>query len=212
MTFTAIIPALNEGKTIRSIVQTLQEVEELSEIIVIDDGSVDDTALQATMPGVRVIRNEKNLGKGAAMRIGASASTSDVIVFFDADLIGVTPRHVILLVSPFQEESFFGMVVGLRDRYNGMTHILKNVSPLFMLSGERAIQRSLFLTISRFSTDFGIEVVMNAYCIKHHIPLRYVNLKGLHQVIKEIKYGFFKGFFARLRMVGQVIRAFVMIK
>ncbi len=209
MTFAAIIPALNEEKTIRIVLQILNQEKGLREIIVVDDGSTDATARESHMPGVRLIRNQKNIGKGAAMRIGALASTADILIFFDADLVGMTPTHIRQLMDPFGKKNDLGMVVGLRDRYNGITYVLRKISPIFMLSGERAMKRNLFLTVSQTSTDFGIEVMMNTYCAKYHIPVEYVYLKGLDQVIKEIKYGFFHGFFARIRMIGQVIRAFI---
>ncbi len=211
MTFAAIIPALNEAQTIGSVVAVLRGAHELSEIIVIDDGSTDDTAQAAAASGVRVIRLPQNTGKGAAMRFGAKQTKADIIIFFDADLVGIHKDHITALTKPFVQKKELGMVIGLRDRYNGFTNILKHFFPFFVLSGERAIQRDLFLSCSKDTSDFGIEVRMNAYCATHHIPVEYVHLAGLDQIIKEKKYGLLVGFYARLRMICQIVHACILM-
>jgi glycosyltransferase involved in cell wall biosynthesis len=90
---TVVIPAYREAARIGVTLEAL--VEEIdgtgAEIIVVDDGSDDETASTAEkvlshVPGSRVLRFERNRGKGAAVRAGALAATGDVIVFMDADL------------------------------------------------------------------------------------------------------------------------------
>ncbi len=211
MTFAAIIPALNEAQTIGSVVAALRGAHELSEIIVIDDGSTDDTAQAAAASGVRVIRLPQNIGKGAAMRLGTKQTKADVVIFIDADLVGIHKGHITALTKPFDQNRELGMVIGLRDRYNGITKILKHFFPFFVLSGERAIQRDLFLSCSKDTADFGIEVRMNAYCATHHIPVEYVHLAGLDQIIKEKKYGLWLGFYARVRMICQIVHVCILM-
>ena len=98
------------------------------------------------------------------------------------------------------------MAIGLRDRGRFLTWLLPHIAPV--LGGERAIRRDIFLKLSgKASVDFGIETVMNAYCRKHHIPVEYIAMQGVKQIIKERKYGFCKGFLARMRMVFQILRA-----
>ena|SRR5687768_10003375 len=92
-----IVPAYNEGnrlgKSLRSIVAYLDEYNADSELIVVDDGSADNTANAAreelsTSKTVRtsVISYQSNLGKGRAVRLGLLASRSDIALFMDADL------------------------------------------------------------------------------------------------------------------------------
>src|SRR2546430_2419154 len=80
------IPAFNEGPTIGSVV--LKARQFASEVVVIDDGSGDDTAETAALAGAHVIRHARNLGKGAAIRSGwlyARERRLDALVLLDGD-------------------------------------------------------------------------------------------------------------------------------
>ncbi len=64
---TALIPAFNEGKTIASIIKFLKQLPRIDEIVVVDDGSIDNTYQEAEKSGARVIKHKKNQGKDAAL-------------------------------------------------------------------------------------------------------------------------------------------------
>lgn len=94
MRISILIPAFNEGLTLPVILKRVQGVN-LSklgltkEIIVIDDGSADDTRKIIegfAKQGVKIVRHEKNLGKGAAIQSGFKSSTGEIILIQDADL------------------------------------------------------------------------------------------------------------------------------
>lgn len=205
MKVTAIIPTLNEEKNIASVIKSLQQSGLIDEIIVVDDGSSDGTAETAKKCGIRVIRHERNRGKGVAMETGARATNAEILFFADADLLHFHSSHADALIEPVASGAV-GMTVGLRDRGKVLTWLLPHIAPV--LGGERAMRRELFLRLSgKATTHFGIETVMNAYCRKYRIPVRYIPLHGVMQVIKERKYGFWKGFKARIRMVGQILYA-----
>lgn len=205
MKVAAIIPTLNEEKNIARVIESLQQSSLIDEIIVVDDGSSDKTAEEAEKYGVRVIRHERNRGKGVAMETGARAADAEILFFADADLLHFRPGHADALIEPVANGSV-GMTVGLRDRGKVLTWLLPHIAPV--LGGERVMHREVFLRLrGKAMTNFGIETVMNAYCRKHRIPIRYIPLWGVTQVIKERKYGFWKGFAARLRMFWQILYA-----
>ncbi|MEC8025960.1 MAG: glycosyltransferase family 2 protein [Myxococcota bacterium] len=82
-----VIAAHNEAQTIGGVIEGCIAVlgEQLHELIVVDDGSTDETYLEARCRGARVIRLVPNRGKGVALRRGIEQSTGDWLVFLDAD-------------------------------------------------------------------------------------------------------------------------------
>jgi glycosyltransferase involved in cell wall biosynthesis len=92
-----VIPAYNEGPhvadQIRSVASVLAATDWEHEIIVVDDGSSDDTATAAAVMGARVIRNVRNLGYGGALKRGIGASSHEWILITDAD--GTYPAETI---------------------------------------------------------------------------------------------------------------------
>lgn len=82
---TVIIPALNECKTIGNVVRQVRRSAKVSEVIVVDDGSIDCTPDIASDEGAKVITSTF-LGKGASMQDGALAATNEHLLFMDADL------------------------------------------------------------------------------------------------------------------------------
>lgn len=85
-----VIPSYNEAArlpaTLRTVRAYLAQRFERSELIVVDDGSTDDTVAVAETGGARVLRQPANAGKGAAVRAGMLAAAGDVVLFSDADL------------------------------------------------------------------------------------------------------------------------------
>ncbi|WP_456453954.1 glycosyltransferase family 2 protein [Thermococcus sp.] len=94
---TLIIPAYNEARRIGKVLSKIPDF--VDEVIVVDDGSTDGTSEVAEGYGVRVIRLERNCGKGCAMRAGVRSARGDVIVFMDADGQH-RPEEIIKLVEP----------------------------------------------------------------------------------------------------------------
>lgn len=116
MKLTVIIPAYNEKATIREIIRRVAESKVPSEILVVDDGSVDGTRdiLRELdgKNGLRVIYHEKNQGKGSAVRTGIEHAQGDVLLIQDADL-EYNPRDYPALLQPI-EEGIADVVYGSR--------------------------------------------------------------------------------------------------
>jgi len=85
MKLSVIIPAKNEAPAIGRVVEAALERFPDAELIVVDDGSSDDTAAIAEQAGARVLSHPASLGNGAAVKAGARAARGDVLVFLDAD-------------------------------------------------------------------------------------------------------------------------------
>lgn len=108
-----LLPAKNESKAIRSTVRTIAMAFPQAEILVINDGSTDDTALAAEEAGAHVIHHPYTKGNGAAIKTGARVAKGDVLVFMDADGQH-DPADIPRLLAKLDEG--YDMVVGARDR------------------------------------------------------------------------------------------------
>ena len=98
-----VMPVYNEERTIEQIVERVQAVALDKELIVVDDCSTDQTPQildrLAEADNIRVLKHEKNQGKGAALRTGFQAATGDVIIVQDADL-EYSPSDIPAVVEP----------------------------------------------------------------------------------------------------------------
>lgn len=84
-TLTIIIPAFNEAQAIGDVVMRAREICPEAEILVVDDGSEDDTTAAAAEHGARVVRHPYNKGNGAAVKTGIRNATGEVVLLMDAD-------------------------------------------------------------------------------------------------------------------------------
>jgi glycosyltransferase involved in cell wall biosynthesis len=205
----AVVPAYNEAGRIAAVLTTLNAAPSVSEIVVVDDGSRDETAAVAEQHPVmatgklRVERHNPNKGKGAAMRTGAAATDAEVIVFFDADLIGLTPEHVEALVAPVALGGK-DMALGVFRGGRGATTLAQLLAP--NISGQRAIRRELFLSIPDVGeAGYGVELAITGYVLGEGLPTARVILKDVTHPMKEEKLGFLRGAAARLRMYWQML-------
>ena len=105
MKVSVVIPVYNERDTILQVVAAVKGTDPVEEIVVVDDGSTDGTReLLATIhdPSIKVIRHERNLGKGAALRSGFAVAGGDVVIIQDADL-EYDPQDYPRLLRPILE-------------------------------------------------------------------------------------------------------------
>jgi glycosyltransferase involved in cell wall biosynthesis len=110
-----IIPAYNEAEAIGNVVRSLQPLAGIREIIVVDDGSSDETAANAEAAGARVIRHRYNRGYGASLKTGIRAARAYYVLFVDADGQH-TPDDVRKVIAKLGQAD---MVVGRRRGTEG---------------------------------------------------------------------------------------------
>lgn len=176
-TVTAIIPAFNEAETIAQVVRPLVASTLVDEVVVVSDGSTDDTERMAREAGARVERLLKQQGKGEAMRVGVSRTYADVIAFFDADLIGLNADHIERLLMPVIVGGRV-MNIGIRDRGSFFTWLSHHLP---LISGERAMQRRVFEAVPpEYLHGFMVETSLNYYCRSHRLRYGATDLPTLH--------------------------------
>ena len=176
MRVAAIIPAWNEAETIGPVIAAALRARTVGEVIVVDNGSTDATAEIAASYGVRVVL-EPIQGKGEAMRRGVASTDADAIVFLDADLYGLEPRHVDALANRILSGRA-DMACGLCDR--GSTRNTLGLHYLPILSGQRALRRDLFEALApEEASGYKVEVALNSLVAQRKLRRRVFILTGV---------------------------------
>ncbi len=163
---TVIIPALNESSTIRHVIKFCFAVPDVSQVIVVDDNSEDDTAAIAKEAGAHVIISAAR-GKGISMKEGIDAATNEFILFLDADINPYPARTIENLAAPLlQDTADFvkgafarnaGRVTELVAKpllailFPGLTHFSQPLSG--MIAGKKSYLRKI-----DFFNDYGVDI------------------------------------------------------
>lgn len=150
-----VLPALNEAATLPGILRELAHACPHAEVLVIDDGSEDDTAAVAVRHGARVVRHPRRMGNGAAVKTGARKAGGDVLVFMDAD--GQHDPHDIPRLLARLGEGY-DMVVGARG---GRSQ-----------SRARWLANGLFNRLASLMTGFQVEDLTSGFRAVRATPFR----------------------------------------
>ncbi len=203
MNIVAIIPAYNEENTIGDVLSVLKKVDKIKKIIVVSDGSKDDTVIVAKSFDVEVIALKENMGKGGAMKVGLDDGPADILLFLDADLIGLKKKHVNALLNPVLEDRA-DITIGVFEEGRVFTDLAQKMIP--KLSGQRALRASVLNGMSNLEVArFGVEVALNNHIKKTNLRLEKVVLSNMSHVTKEEKLGFLKGVNARMKMYWEIL-------
>lgn len=191
-TVSAIICAFNEEKTIKDVICSISGCRIFNEIIVVNDGSTDDTKRIITDCKDTIdfmdVHLPENKGKGYAMAIGIEKSTSEILVFIDADL---TELSAIQLATPFKE-----LIIPIQNNEADMvlgqpfvTILNFKVNPFKSLTGERSVKRTDILPLlNKMKTSrFGVETLINLYYQATGKIVKYVLLPELDHLSKFSK-------------------------
>jgi glycosyltransferase involved in cell wall biosynthesis len=155
MDVTVVLPARNEAEGLRRTLPALRAALPGAEVIVVDDGSSDDTAAVAAAHGARVLANPYALGNGAAIKRGTRAASGDILVFMDADGQH-SPELIQQLLAKLDEG--YDMVVGARNAagqanvsrgaanafYNRLASWMTGHHVADLTSGFRAVRKDRF--------------------------------------------------------------------
>jgi glycosyltransferase involved in cell wall biosynthesis len=202
-TVSCIIPAYNEATRIGRVLAVATTHPLVRETIAVDDGSTDGTAAAiARFERATLIRLEKNAGKSGAVCEGIRRSTGEILLFLDADLIGLTAHDVTELLMPVLSGRADSSISLRSDallpwRTIGLDH----------LSGERVLFREVVAdhldAIARLP-GFGLESYLNAMLLKRRARLKIVRWDGVRHVYKTRKHGLWNGITGEARMLMNI--------
>ena len=197
-----LIPAYNEEATVADVVRVALE-SKLGEVLVVSDGSRDHTAERARTAGAQVLELPVNQGKGGAVAAGAQALEAELLILLDADLRNLQAHHLHALLEPLKTGKA-DTTAGLFRGGGASTDFGNRATPF--LSGQRAIPRATILNVPNLKERrYAIELAIGDQIKREGLRLKYVQLEGVSQVMKERKRGFLGGFARRLRMYWQIL-------
>jgi glycosyltransferase involved in cell wall biosynthesis len=228
---TVVIPAFNESQIIAKVLTELHtQLDEHhidSEVIVVDDGSTDETAKIAARQGVIVLRHHSNRGYGAALKTGILSASNEIIAITDAD--GTYPSRFLPEMLNLIED--VDMVVGARTGANVNVPVIRKL-PKWVLnrfanyvtgmkipdlnSGLRLFRRSIILQYLHmlpdqfsFTTTITMAMLCDRYAV-HYMPIDYRQRTGKSKIVPW-DAGVFAALILRMAVLFRPLRVFLPI-
>jgi glycosyltransferase involved in cell wall biosynthesis len=203
---TCIVCAFNEGPRIGAVLEVAAAHPLVAEVIVVDDGSTDDTAAVVSRhPRVRLLTHARNRGKSQAIATGVAAARHDLLMLLDADLKGLRAQDLDALALPVLSGR---AAVSMSLRRNSLA--IFRWAGIDFVSGERVVDRRLLADVLHeihALPRFGIEVFMNKRIIAARLPVAVANWRDVTQSRKTEKLGWWRGTLAEWRMVFDLMDA-----
>ena len=200
-----IIPAFNEEKTIQNTIKLIKDNTTVFEILVIDDGSTDQTVETAIGAGAIVIKHPYNKGNGAAIKTGIRRARGNILVLIDADGQH-NPAYINSLLKEIDE---YDMIVGARENregesfyrnfgnnmYNVLASYITGMKILDLTSGFRVIRRDVALKFAyllpnsfSYPTTITLSMIKAGYSVKYISTQNQNRTKG-NSKIKVLRDG-----------------------
>jgi glycosyltransferase involved in cell wall biosynthesis len=210
MKVSAIFPVFNEKERVGKIMKVLKETDFIDEVIFVDDGSKDGSfefLKKFENQKIKVFGLKRNHGKGFALSFGIRRAKGEILIFIDADLIGLKKEHLKILITPLAKEKK-KCVIGVpleKDR--------KIFRPWeFWLSGERAyFKRDLLPHLEKISKlKYGVELYLDSIFEPEEIKV--VRLVSLISPSKFEKKEFFEASKEYFREVKEIFEDLAKIK
>lgn len=185
---TLLVPSYNEGKNILIVLDSFKKISTISQTIVIDDGSSDNTEslIRLRFPDVELIRMPRNLGKSEAVRTGLKKALNPIILLFDADIRNINTQELKAVIVNFCSQKNLDMLILENKGSNNFidTLLRKNI----VLSGKRLIHKHHLEDVYKEFRPHGyqLELAINKYMSTHKKNVKWVkdNAYNPHKIVK----------------------------
>lgn len=203
-----IIPVYNEERTIPSIVEIIRTWGKASEIIVVNDGSTDKTARAVSQfnGSIRLIDRKGNKGKGFSLAQGVRASSGELTMFLDGDVVGLTHKDLDAMTTPVAMGKA-DMVIAVTNCWN-----VGSFAPYDSINGERVVWRkNIEEHLRKFEhVGNGVEFVIND--IHKHKRVKTIKLPHVYILSKIEKAAVPEAMKLYVKEAAQFLKAIVQIQ
>jgi len=187
-----IMPVFNERSTVSGVIKTVLDQPSVSELIIVNDASVDGTrevleGLKSSDVRIRVIHHERNQGKGAALRTGIAHAIADIVIIQDADL-EYDPTEYPILLGPIlrgKADAVFGSrFIGSQEHrvlyfwhsvgnkfLTLLSNMFTNINLTDMETCYKAVRREILQSIQIQENRFGFEPEITAKLAKKGVRI-----------------------------------------
>lgn len=213
-----VVPVYNESDIIEETIEGLKKIKYIDEIVVVNDGSTDDTLKIIDKLNVSVINLSKNYGKGYAMRKAIETLEYDYIGFIDGDLGNTSMQTEFLILPVINNEADLSIAEFPKASIKGGFGILKSfaIKGVYYftkqevkacLSGQRVYRKGLIDQIDYIPNGYGIEVAMTIQAINKGFSIIEIPLTMKHRYSGRN----FKGFLHRGKQFFNILKTFVIM-
>ena len=197
VSLSVIIPAKNEAAVIGDVVSSVRAIYADAEILVVDDGSTDETATFAERAGATVVGHPVSLGNGAAIKAGARAANGEILIMMDGDGQHKAEDIPALLAKL---DDGYDMVIGARDSgshagvgrlaanglYNVFASMISGHRIPDLTSGFRAVRADLFKRfLFLLPNGFSYPTTITMAFLRSGFPVTFVSIKALGRTGKS---------------------------
>jgi glycosyltransferase involved in cell wall biosynthesis len=199
-----VIAAYNEAPRIANVLKVVENHPLIDEVIVVNDGSADNTSGVCKKFRIKLIENKKNLGKTLSVKKGIEATKNDLIMLLDADLVGLNPEAIEQLARPVLSEKVDWTLSVRKNSF-----LVMRLAKIDWMSGERVVPKNLLLNgliWSRPDVGYSLETLMNKSLLDGNHTFQSVYLPTVTNTNKSNKNseGFISGWAKNFRMIGQI--------
>lgn len=216
------IPAYNEGDIIGKTIEGLESLNIIDKIVIINDGSTDNTAeIVKSFSNVELINFETNKGKGAGLKEVFNKYDYDIICLLDAD-IGITSIEAEKLINPVLDNKVDFTVArfpvrekaGKRKGMGLVKNLAKKGIKFYTkvemdnsLSGQRAYKKEIIDSMKYIPNNYGIEVAMTIQAIKNGYNFENIEVNMSHRYSDHS----FKGYIHRGKQFLNILKTLIVM-
>ena len=186
---TAVVCCYNEEDRIGAVLEVLSNHKLIKEVIVVNDGNQDNSADIIKGYPVKLIQNPNRLGKGQALKQAMRHIKTELTFMCDADLIGLTGKHVSSLIEPVLRNDKL-MTIAVLDKYWHMnSSFIKKHFMVILINGTRVLKSDHLREAceNELSAGWGVETVINHTLNGKGITIKKIDLKNVKDVMKTRK-------------------------